>query len=275
MQKIKSADQTFHNGDGRQELGTVVTAEWLNAVQGEIVAPIEAAEMTLNDNDNGQLLKAINKIVTTAVGGANQNANGKVSKTGDTMTGALTVKSTNPGQRFAALKLQNEGTTTNTAVGVDAWLGDKQRGWLGYTADGQGSDFYVANADSAGLVGPLMRANNAGLWLQPYGGWLHEYFAKKNEARWIWNSYPSHHRGAQVFYHAASGLKIITMTVNTASGQSLIQLPESFSGYFVPIGCDVGSGKFAIGASANGQSGISVYTPAAMTCHFICIGYHK
>ena len=103
MQKIKSADQTFHNGDGRQELGTVVTAEWLNAVQGELVVPIEAAEMTLNDNDNGQLLKAINKIVTTAVGGANQNANGKVSKAGDTMTGALTVKSSYPGQRFAAL----------------------------------------------------------------------------------------------------------------------------------------------------------------------------
>lgn len=275
MQKIKSADQTFHNGDGRQELGTVVTAEWLNAVQGELVAAIEGAAIVLNDNDNGQLLKAINKIVTTAVGGANQNANGKVSKTGDTMTGALTVKSTNPGQMFGALKLQNEGTTTNTAVGVDIWLGDKQRGWLGYTVNGQGSDFYVANVASIGTVGALLRANDTGLWLRPYGGWLHDYFAKKDEARWTWNSYPSHHRGAQVFYHAASGLKIITMTVNTASGQSLIQLPESFTGYFVPIGCDVGSGKFAIGASANGQSGISVYTPAAMTCHFICIGYHK
>ena len=275
MQKIKSADQTFHNGDGRQELGTVVTAEWLNAVQGELVAAIEGAAIVLNDNDNGQLLKAINKIVTTAVGGANQNANGKVSKTGDTMTGALTVKSTNPGQRFAALKLQNEGTTTNTAAGVDAWLGDKQRGWLGYTADGQGSDFYVANADSAGLVGPLMRANNAGLWLQPYGGWLHDYFAKKDEARWTWNQYPRHNKGAQVFYHAASGLKIITMTADVIVGNSQIYLPESFSGFFNVVGCDSGAGKFAIGVSPYGRNGLAVSAPAGLIAHFICIGYHK
>ena len=82
MQKIKSADQTFHNGDGRQELGTVVTAEWLNAVQGEIVAAVEGAGMTLADNDNGQLLKAINKIAGDAAGGANNNANGKVGEQG-------------------------------------------------------------------------------------------------------------------------------------------------------------------------------------------------
>ena len=275
MQKIKSADQTFHNGDGRQELGTVVTAEWLNAVQGELVAAIEGAAIVLNDNDNGQLLKAINKIVTTAVGGANQNANGKVSKTGDTMTGALTVKSTNPGQMFGALKLQNEGTTTNTAVGVDVWLGDKQRGWLGYTVNGQGSDFYVANVASIGTVGALLRANDTGLWLRPYGGWLHEYFAKKDEARWTWNSYPAHHRGAQVFYHAASGLKIITMTADVIVGNSQIYLPESFSGFFNVVGCDSGAGKFAIGVSPYGRNGLAVSAPAGLIAHFICIGYHK
>ena len=37
MQRINSSDGQFHNGDGRTTLGTIVTAEWLNSVQGELV----------------------------------------------------------------------------------------------------------------------------------------------------------------------------------------------------------------------------------------------
>lgn len=37
MQRINSNDNLFHNGDGRSVLGTIVTAEWLNSVQEELV----------------------------------------------------------------------------------------------------------------------------------------------------------------------------------------------------------------------------------------------
>lgn len=275
MQKIKSADQTFHNGDGRQELGTVVTAEWLNAVQGELVAPIEAAGMTLADNDNGQLLKAINKIAGDAAGGANNNANGKVSKAGDTMSGALAIKSKYTAQNFSAVRIQNEGTTTNTAVGIEALIGDKVRGRMDIVLGAAGSEFVVSTDQRGGGVTPMIRVTESGIWARPYNGWLDGIFAKKGEARWNWSQYPEHNRGAQVFYHGASGLKIITMTADVIVGNSQIYLPESFSGFFNVVGCDSGAGKFAIGVSPYGRNGLAVSAPAGLIAHFICIGYHK
>lgn len=41
MREINTADKRFHNGNGRNEMGTVVTAEWLNAVQDELVGVIK------------------------------------------------------------------------------------------------------------------------------------------------------------------------------------------------------------------------------------------
>lgn len=41
MREINTADKRFHNGNGRNEMGTVVTAEWLNAVQDELTGLIK------------------------------------------------------------------------------------------------------------------------------------------------------------------------------------------------------------------------------------------
>ena len=48
---------------------TVVTADWLNAVQEEIAGVIEGAGDTLDKPDNGQLLAAINTLIAAAVAG--------------------------------------------------------------------------------------------------------------------------------------------------------------------------------------------------------------
>lgn len=37
MREINTNDKRFHDGDGRSEMGTIVTADWLNAVQDELV----------------------------------------------------------------------------------------------------------------------------------------------------------------------------------------------------------------------------------------------
>lgn len=41
MREINTADKRFHNGNGRNEMGTVVTAEWLNAVQDELTGLVK------------------------------------------------------------------------------------------------------------------------------------------------------------------------------------------------------------------------------------------
>ncbi len=59
MRRINSPDNQFHNGNPLQgQLGTVVTAEWLNAVQEEIAAAIEVVE-PLDPVDSGQLAKIL------------------------------------------------------------------------------------------------------------------------------------------------------------------------------------------------------------------------
>jgi hypothetical protein len=51
---------TFVNEDAATgRAPTVVTPEWLNAVQGEIIAVIESADLPLNKSNSAQLLQAL------------------------------------------------------------------------------------------------------------------------------------------------------------------------------------------------------------------------
>lgn len=53
----------FVEGNANQSIkGTQVSADWLNAVQAEILNPIEAAGITPNKEDSSQLLAAIKKL---------------------------------------------------------------------------------------------------------------------------------------------------------------------------------------------------------------------
>lgn len=49
------------------EPATEVTDDWLNAVQEEVIGVIEGAGLTLDKNNNGQLLEAINALIDAAV----------------------------------------------------------------------------------------------------------------------------------------------------------------------------------------------------------------
>lgn len=60
MKRINSPDQKFHDGDPSQgEVGTLVSAAWLNQVQEEIATVIEGAGITLNPAKTNQLEEAI------------------------------------------------------------------------------------------------------------------------------------------------------------------------------------------------------------------------
>lgn len=67
MQKINTPDNLFHDGDPSSgALGTIVTAAWLNAMQGELVSVIEAAGIKLDAAKTDQLRLAIAKLVSDA-----------------------------------------------------------------------------------------------------------------------------------------------------------------------------------------------------------------
>lgn len=69
MQLIASPDGQFHDGNpATGALGTFLSAAWHNAVQAEIVAPITAAGMPLDPNNNGQLLAAILTLIEARAG---------------------------------------------------------------------------------------------------------------------------------------------------------------------------------------------------------------
>ncbi|MEZ7523985.1 hypothetical protein [Burkholderia vietnamiensis] len=70
MQKINTPDGNWHAGDPSQGIkGSVVTREFMQAVQDELVAVPESVGIKLDPADNKQVLKAIQKIVADA--GAN------------------------------------------------------------------------------------------------------------------------------------------------------------------------------------------------------------
>lgn len=67
MQRITSSDQMFHDGDPFNGIqGTVVTAQWLNSVQEEIVSVITAAGIPLNAGQSNQLLAAIRSVINNS-----------------------------------------------------------------------------------------------------------------------------------------------------------------------------------------------------------------
>ena len=74
MFKVDSAgatvDNEFTDGDpGTATPATVVPAEWLNAVQAELLAPLTAASIAPDKEDSAQLLAAMNALFLKLTGG--------------------------------------------------------------------------------------------------------------------------------------------------------------------------------------------------------------
>ena len=63
MHAIDTQDGLFHDGDGVSELGTVVTAEWLNQVQAELLAVLQEAGIKPETLKYNQVIEAIKLII--------------------------------------------------------------------------------------------------------------------------------------------------------------------------------------------------------------------
>lgn len=62
MQKINTTDGVFHDGNANNgELGTIVSADWLNSVQGELTALVEGYGASLDPASKDQIAKLLLK----------------------------------------------------------------------------------------------------------------------------------------------------------------------------------------------------------------------
>ena len=68
MFAIETQDKQFHDGNGTTELGTILPAWWLNQVQDELLAVVQAAQIAPNKATTNQLLAAIKGDFVTARG---------------------------------------------------------------------------------------------------------------------------------------------------------------------------------------------------------------
>lgn len=113
MDRINGAGHSNHlfvaENAGANVPPTEITAEWLNAVQEEIVAVIASAGIALNPLANNQMASAIAALIATAmgsIGAATETASGKVelATNAETITGTDTVRATHPAGVKAAIQ---------------------------------------------------------------------------------------------------------------------------------------------------------------------------
>lgn len=203
-----------------------------------------------------------------AADNANNNANGRVSKSGDEMTGSLAIAGSQSGGFASGLMLKNKAGGPNTSVFVDfyqtdniprasMWMRDagKNSTQIEFLNTPEGADWY---RDSRQNVFTITSSGN--LWSRAYG-WLHDFFAKQNDINNVWkelnnnvmkrgdfisNWYPNHYNGTTVYKIRHLNLMI---TVMYATGGKELILPEHYDGHFGVWATDRGTGSISVNSN--------------------------
>ena len=113
MWPIQTQDKLFHDGNGTTELGTVVTAEWLNDVQQALLMVLAAGGQTPAKGNHNLLRDAIQRIVNNHTPAASATVAGVV-KLNDTLSSQSTTEAltANQGRMLNNSKLGNSGSQT-------------------------------------------------------------------------------------------------------------------------------------------------------------------
>lgn len=174
-----------------------------------------------------------------------------VSKSGDTMTGSLTITGSQSGGFANGIMLKNKAGGQNTGGFIDFYQSDTvQRSSIWFRDAGnnstqieflnspEGSDW---NRDSR--QGVFTIASSGNLWSRPYG-WLHDYFVKRDDFIRSW--YPNHYNGTEVYKIKHLGLMI---TLMNATGDKELILPENYDGHFIVLATDRGQGRIPVNSN--------------------------
>ncbi|MDY4279627.1 MAG: hypothetical protein SOX56_00825, partial [[Pasteurella] mairii] len=88
---------------------------------------------------------------------------------------------------------------------------------------------------------------------------------------------PSHYNGAQVFDISTQddgGIRIIIMSALWGGGETVLNLPEAFSGFAIPTAVDLGGGRKKLGIAMEGNNKIRVFAPSGIIgIHVHVIGF--
>ena len=182
---------------------------------------------------------------------ANNNANGRVSKWGDTMTGALTAlgfiansptasvmfRSTTALSAFLDFAQKNTQHALTTLESI-AFADNAAEFRMHLTPRGDNND-----TDRREHTFTFQPGGN--IWSRKFG-WLDQYFGKKP----TFTYYQNHYLGASVYkipFSDTQCLKITLMLADHAWSDELI-LPEIYNGQFLVNAIDAGGGTDALGA---------------------------
>lgn len=200
------------------------------------------------------------------IGWAKNAARGYVSKSGDTMTGNLTLPHINiqDNEAFATIK---SGNNSNASVDFIVHNGAHPQATVrahdvgGYAVELQFHTTTKGSNYSADRRQHMMTlAHNGDIWTKPYG-WLHDFFAKQADNNNIWNVlnnqvvkrddfirswYPNHYNGTEVYKIKHLGLMI---TLMNATGDKELILPENYDGHFIVLATDRGQGRIPVNSN--------------------------
>lgn len=252
--------------------------------------------VTSNSNDNVATSSAVKTAYDKGVE-ANDNANRRVSKSGDAINGMLFIDGVKSGGFANGLVIRNKTGGENTSGFVDFYQSDTvPRASIWFRDAGQnstqieflntpeGSDW---NRDSRQTV--LTIKSTGALWSKQYG-WLHDHFAKQADINNVWNElnntyrknryrhqhYPHHYNGAEVFDvpMADNGvMRVIIMNV-TINGYAKVNLPESFNGSCMVQATDVGGGQKRVGANIQNGNIVEIHNSGETGFQILAIGWY-
>ena len=220
----------------------------VNSNSAETVATSAAVKTAY---DKGVEAKTAADNAQSSANEANNNANGRVSKSGDMMTGSLAITGSKSGGFDSGLMLKNKAGGQNTSVFVDfyqtdniprasMWMRDagKNSTQIEFLNTPEGADW---NIDSRQNVFTITSSGN--LWSKAFG-WLNDYFMKRSDFIHTW--YPNHYNGTTVYKIRHLNLMI---TVMYATGDKELILPEIYDGHFGVWATDRGVGKISVNSN--------------------------
>ena len=220
---------------------------------------------------------------------ANNNANGRVSKSGDAINGMLFIDGVKSGGFSNGLVIRNKASGQNTSGFVDFYQSDtvprasiwfrdagKNSTQIEFLTTPEGSDFNRDSRQNAFTIGA-----QGSLWSKQYG-WLHNFFTKQTES-YKWSDvggqfYPQHYSGCQTIRLRASktgGLLITLMNLRDILNAT-IMLPERYTGFAKIIVTDAGDARHSYGASMINQNSFAFYGRGQNTAaNVVIIGWSE
>lgn len=205
-----------------------------------------AVSSAVDSNSESQLANS------NAVKTANDNANGRVAKSGDTMTGILNIRSGD----YSSI---NQWNTANNHARIEA-LPDGNSNF--YKISYRNVDGYI-EYDSAFFPRRGMNKTVA------YEDWVGSLFLQKSDVIREW--YPSFEAGTEVYKIRYLGLMIVVM--NTTRANQEILLPEAYTGHAIVLANDRGDGRINLsGSRFLGGNRIKLTGRNDTHCHVLVIG---